>query len=168
MKHIFIIFCAVLIFSCTSNTILEKPKDLIPKDSMQLLLQEMVIAGSAKFIKNKNLEKNINYMPLVYQKFKIDSARFQNSNLYYMSKIDMYQKILESAKESIEKQGKLYKQKQTRLDSIKKDSIDKAKILERRLDSIKIINDSLKKQSVKLLDTININILDKKEVLQRQ
>jgi len=104
MKHIFIIFCAVLIFSCTSNTILEKPKDLIPKDSMQLLLQEMVIAGSAKFIKNKNLEKNINYMPLVYQKFKIDSARFQNSNLYYMSKIDMYQKILESAKESIEKQ----------------------------------------------------------------
>jgi len=85
-----------------------------------------------------------------------------------MSKIDMYQKILESAKESIEKQGKLYKQKQTRLDSIKKDSIDKAKILERRLDSIKIINDSLKKQSVKLLDTININILDKKEVLQRQ
>ncbi|WP_439128350.1 DUF4296 domain-containing protein [Polaribacter sp.] len=167
MKAILIIFCAVLLFSCTSNTILEKPKDLIPKDTMQLLLQEMVIASSAKFIKNKNLQKSVNYMPIVYEKFKIDSARFQTSNFYYMSKIDDYQKILERAKESIEEQGDFYKQKQTRLDSIKKDSIDKAKKLEIKLDSLKIVNDSLKKHGIKL-DTLNTNILNDREALQRQ
>ena len=43
-------------------------------------------------------------MPLVYDRFKIDSTRFQTSNLYYMSKIDLYQEIFEDAKANLEKQ----------------------------------------------------------------
>ncbi len=129
--------------SCTSNTIFEKPEDLIPKDTMSILIQEMLIASSAEYIKNKNLERNVNYMPLVYDRFKIDSVRFQKSNEYYMSKIDEYQEIFEDVKNSIEQQ-------KAKLDKLKteKDSL--------RLDSIKMRKKY--KQELKKLDTLPKNL----------
>jgi len=137
MKKISYFFIFTFFISCTSNTIFEKPKDLIPRDTMSLLLQEMMIASSAKFIKNKKRQKNINYMPFVYDKFKIDSTRFDISNYYYMSKIDVYQEILESAKDSLESRNDLFKKTQTRLDAIRKDSIDCLKSNQKKLDSLK-------------------------------
>lgn len=141
MKKVLYSFLLLYLVSCTSNTILEKPKDLIPKDSMSLLIQEMMIASSAKFIKNKDKQKNINYMPLVYEKYKIDSVRFQNSNYYYMSKIDDYIKIFENAKTAIDlKRERLEKEKFIN-DSLKKDSLKKLRDLQNinteKLDSIK-------------------------------
>lgn len=127
-KFSFILFCFISLVSCTSNTIFEKPDDLIPKDTMSLLIQEMSIASSSKFVKNKNLEKKINYMPLVYKRFRIDSNRFQTSNLYYMSKIDVYQEIMENAKESLDKQKTLLEKIKSQKDSIKKGSIENKKI----------------------------------------
>ena len=57
MKKISSIFLFIFLVSCTSNTIFKEPKDLIPKDTMSLLIQEMMIASSAKNVKNINLEK---------------------------------------------------------------------------------------------------------------
>ncbi|QOD59929.1 DUF4296 domain-containing protein [Polaribacter haliotis] len=145
MKKLTALFILAFLVSCTSNTIFEKPKDLIPQDTMSLLLQDMMIAGSAKFITNTNKEKNINYMPFVYDKFKIDSTRFMSSNFYYMSRIDLYQKMLEEAKGNLEKRSAFFKKQKTALDSIRKDSIDTALKLQIKLDSLKIINDSLGK-----------------------
>jgi hypothetical protein len=125
-----------LLLSCTSNTILEKPKDLIPKDSMSFLIEEMMIASSSEFIKNKFQEREVNYMTLVYERFKIDSVRFQKSNLYYMSKIDEYQKILEKATQSLETKKTMYASQKTRLDSIRKDSVKKIKTNTKLLDSV--------------------------------
>ena len=44
-------------------------------------------------------------------KFKIDSIRFQKSNFYYISKIDLYKKLLRNAKKRIGSR----KKKNTRL-----------------------------------------------------
>jgi hypothetical protein len=143
--------------SCTSNTIFEKPKDLIPKDTMSLLLQEMMISSSAKFIKNKNNQKNINYMPFVYENFKIDSSRFESSNYYYMSKIDVYQEILENVQNSIAARQEVLTNMKTVLDSIKKDSIlDNLNKLKRG-DSLKIIK-NLKDLELpeKILDNVEM------------
>jgi len=137
MKKIFYFFRIIFFLSCTSNTILEKPKDLIPKDSMTLLIEEMMIASSSKFIKNKFQETEINYMTLLYERFKIDSSRFQTSNLYYMSKVDIYQKILEQATKNLEAKKEIYASKKTKLDSLRKDSIKKIKTTPKILDSIK-------------------------------
>jgi len=137
MKKIFYFFSIIFFLSCTSNTILEKPKDLIPKDSMTLLIEEMMIASSSKFIKNKFQETEINYMTLLYERFKIDSSRFQTSNLYYMSKVDIYQKILEQATKNLEAKKEIYASKKTKLDSLRKDSIKKIKTTPKILDSIK-------------------------------
>ena len=138
MKKNSYILLFILLVSCTSNTIFEKPKDLIPIDTMSLLLQEMVISTSAKFIKNKNNQKNINYMPFVYERFKIDSTRFESSNYYYMSTIDLYQEILEKAKASINAQQDILKKAKKQLDSIKKDSIQLTLSRLKKVDSLKI------------------------------
>jgi hypothetical protein len=123
MKKISYLLIFTFLTSCTSNTIFEKPKDLIPKDTMSLLVQEMMIASSSKFIKNKNLERKINYMPLVYDLFKIDSIRFQTSNLYYMSKIDDYQGIFENAKANLERKKAILDDLKKTKDSLRTDSI---------------------------------------------
>ena len=127
MKKISYLLIFIFLVSCTSNTILEKPKDLIPRDTMRLLIQEMMIASSAKYVKNKNLETKIEYMSLVYDQFKIDSVRFQTSNVYYMSKIDLYEEIFEDAKASLEKEKKIYDDINTRRDSIRNDSLNKVR-----------------------------------------
>lgn len=139
MKKFSYLFIFIFLVSCTSNTILKEPEDLIPKDTMSVLIQQMMIASSAKYVKNKNDETKIEYMSLVYDLFKIDSARFQTSNLYYMSKIDVYQEIFEDAKASLEKQKKGYDDIITKKDSIRNDSLKKLKEVKKREE----IQDSL-------------------------
>jgi len=141
MKNTFYILLLIFLVSCTSNTIFEKPDNLIPKDTMSLLVQEMSIATSAKYINNKNFEKKIDYMPLVYDRFGIDSARFQTSNLYYMSKIDVYQEILTDAKENLEQQKAVFDGIKKRTDSLRADSLGKLKDLASKklsIDSLKV------------------------------
>jgi hypothetical protein len=157
MKKISCSFIFIIFLSCTSNTIFEEPKDLIPRDTMSLLLQEMMIAASAKFINNKNGQKNINYMPFVYDRFKIDSTRFDISNYYYMSKIDIYQEILEQAKTNLESRNNVFKKRQKRLEAIRKDSLDCIKSNKKGLDSLgDFKKENLLKIIKKGLDTLFI------------
>ena len=120
-----ILLVLVLLVSCTSNTIFEKPKDLIPRDTMFILIQEMMIASSAKFVNNINSERDIHYMAFVYEKYKIDSSRFNRSNTYYISTIDEYIKLFREVKDSLEKKSNSFKRLKKRKDSIRRDSIIK-------------------------------------------
>jgi hypothetical protein len=126
---LFLIF-GVIFSSCTSNTILEKPKDLIPEAKMVNLLTDILIADGADNIKNINLQRNINYFPLVFEKYQIDTTRFLESNYYYTSKIDTYNEILEKVNLRLVSLKKQYENEIKTLDSIKnlkKDSIKKSK-----------------------------------------
>lgn len=134
-KIIYFLFLAFFV-SCTSNTIFEKPKDLIPRDTMSLLIQDMMIASAAKFVKNKSQKSKINYMAFIYDVYKIDSLRFQNSNFYYTSKIDLYQEIINEAKIALEKKKNFYMKLSAKRDSIMKDSIKKSQIKIEDLDTI--------------------------------
>ncbi|KOY51747.1 DUF4296 domain-containing protein [Polaribacter dokdonensis] len=136
MKKLSYLLAFLILGSCTSNTIFEKPTDLIPKDTMSLLVQEMMIASSATYIKNKNMERNINYMPLVYERFQIDSVRFQTSNLYYMSKVDEYKLIFEDAKNSLKEQKAYFDNIKSTKDSLRLDSIKRNKDLKKNIDSV--------------------------------
>ncbi len=150
-KFLYILILFFLV-SCTSNTIFEKPKDLIPKDSMSLLIQEMMIASSAKHIKNINQQKNINYMAFVNEAYNIDSTRFQTSNLYYMSKIDVYEEILTNAKTTLKNRKEILSKLKKELDSLRKDSLKKIKKPQIKLDTIqknRVFKEALKKQTKK-------------------
>jgi hypothetical protein len=75
-------------------------------------------------------------MPFVYSTFNIDSARFQESNFYYVSKIDVYQEIIANAKNNLEKRKEVLTKLSSALDSIRKNSINKKKVPLKKLDTI--------------------------------
>jgi len=116
-----------LLASCSSNTIYDEPKDLIPKDSMVLLLKDLYLATSAKSIKNKKQQKKISYTPLVYNTYKIDSLRFSASNFFYTSKVDVYEPMLDQVMALLKKEQGFFTQAKKIKDSIFNDSIKKKK-----------------------------------------
>lgn len=118
MKHFFYIAILLFLVSCTSNTIYKKPKNLVPKDSMIALLTDMYIASSAKNVKNKFLKREKNYMALVYEKYKIDSTRFDVSNDYYTSKIEEYTDMLKKVKHNIDSLQKAFTEQRLIKDSL--------------------------------------------------
>ena len=121
MKNCYYILICLFIFSCTtSNTMYKAPEDLIPKDSMVSLLTDLYIASSAKNYKNNLLKKEKNYVFLVYEKYKIDSTRFNSSNLYYTSKIEEYTVMLNEIKSNIDSLDSFYKRKRSIKDSVKR------------------------------------------------
>ena len=117
-----------LLASCSSNTIYDEPKDLIPKDSMVLLLKDLYLATSAKSIKNKKQQKKISYTPLVYNTYKIDSLRFSSSNFFYTSKVDVYEPMLDQVMALLKKEQVFFTEAKKIKDSIFNDSIKKKKI----------------------------------------
>ena len=80
--------------NCTSNTILKKPDNLIAKDQMVDVLTDLFLAKNAESTKNIQLERKVNYYPLIFEKYGIDSTRFKESNYYYTSRVDDYDEIL--------------------------------------------------------------------------
>ncbi len=125
-KNVLFLGFVSLLLACTSNTIYEKPKDLIPKEKMVALLTDMFLANSAIISPNKSGKRNVKYTPLVYKKYHIDSAQFKRSNRYYTSNIKEYKAIYQEVLINIEKLEKKYKALQNKRDSIenvKKDSI---------------------------------------------
>ncbi|WP_111707191.1 DUF4296 domain-containing protein [Lutibacter citreus] len=121
MNKIFILlFTSLFICSCTSNTILEKPENLIPKDQMVDVLTDMFVAASAENIKNIDLKRKVNYYPLVFEKYKIDSSLFKESNLYYTSIVDDYEDILNKVENRLKELDKKYEIEKKLEDSISK------------------------------------------------
>lgn len=89
--------------SCTSRTIYKKPDDLISKNQMINLWTDIYIAYGTRGIKNKKLEQKISYLPLVYNKYKIDSVRFMRSNIYYTSKVELYEEMFKSVEKNLKR-----------------------------------------------------------------
>ena len=143
----------VLFASCRSNTIYEEPKDLIPKDSMMMLLKDLYLATAAKNIKNKRQQKKVSYITLVYNKYNIDSLRFNTSNLYYTSKIDIYEPILNEITELLEKEQEFFTEAKKIKDSLYN-------------DSLKNISYKIKKEQ-KIKELKKVDILKKTENLKK-
>ncbi len=134
MKHFIYISIFCFLVSCTSNTMYKKPKNLIPKDTMISFLTDMYIASSAKNYKNKFLKREKTYIPYVYEKYRIDTTRFDVSNAYYTSRIEDYTEILNKVKSNIDSLQKIYTEKIQTKDSIqmnKKIEVDKELLFEK-------------------------------------
>jgi hypothetical protein len=130
IKAIIYIATILTICSCTSNNVVKKPIDLIPKDKMVELLVDMNIAKETRNVKNIKNKKNINYMNYVYEKHKIDSSQFKASNAYYIYKNTEYQEIYKRVHKRIKDSLNKYEAPIKLADSIKKakqDSISKLK-----------------------------------------
>jgi len=124
------------LISCESKVDYEKPKDLIPKEVMIDLLYDMHLAVGSSNLRNKNLERDRNYMSIVYEKYKIDSTRFAISNIYYTSQVDEYEEIFEEVEKRLEV---LQSEYQNERDSIIQESMRKENTT--RSDSVKILRE---------------------------
>ena len=119
-KHFIIALLSFLVISCTSNTILKKPDDLIPRDKMVNLLTDLLLANSADNIRNTQDKRNVQYFPLVFEKYQVDSAQFRASNYYYTSRIDDYDKIMKEVETRFQTLIVTYQKEQRETDSLKR------------------------------------------------
>ncbi len=99
------------------------------------LWTDIYLANAAKNIKNIGSQRKINYLPLVYNKYKIDSTTFMESNVYYTSKIETYEKMFQEVEERILKLKAKYDPEYEEIDAGLpihiKDSIRRSRNLER-------------------------------------
>ena len=148
-KLIYSLLLSIFITACTSNTIIEKPKNLIPKEQMVDLLTDILLANGADNIKNINLQRNVNYFPLVFEKHQIDTTRFKESSYYYTSKIDDYDEIFEQVDQRLKALKAQYDIEIKLTDSIdraKKDSLRNLKNVHlREIKKGDTVKDFLKK-----------------------
>lgn len=119
-KFFYIFIISMLFVNCTSNTIVKKPDNLIPKNEMVDILTDMFIANGGEHIKNIHQKRNVNYFPLIFEKYQIDSTQFKESNFYYISKIDDYDEILKKVEARLEKLKEENELTLKNLDSLKK------------------------------------------------
>ena len=114
---IYIFFIFFTLASCTSRTIYKKPENLIGKDKMINIWTDLYISMGAKSVKTKNFEKDKNYIPLVLEKYKIDSIQFSISNIYYTSRIEEYEEMFEEVQKRLNDLKNIY-DPETEIDSL--------------------------------------------------
>lgn len=127
-----IFLCLCLLLASCGEKVIEPPKDLISKNKMAAILYDLAILNSTKgtnptILKNNNIE----FMPFIFKKYKIDSLQFVTSDVYYASIPLQYQSIYEEVESRLEKEVKLLtEEKKRENDSIKK-------VSQQRKDSLK-------------------------------
>jgi hypothetical protein len=101
MKHLVGFILTLTLFSCSNRTI-EKPDNLIDEAKMENILYDLALLQAIKGNDPKLLPKNnIDPKKYVFQKYKIDSLQFVNSNKYYSADIENYKTIYERVLERI-------------------------------------------------------------------
>lgn len=141
-KAIGILLVLLVLISCVENLI-EKPDNLIPRDKMVAILEEMAILNGAREHKANIIvlrENGIDPTQYLFEKYDIDSTIFVESDRYYASLpleyVSMYEEI----------EASLIEKKEI-LDATKKIN-DSLKVLERQ--ALRRKNDSLAKIPKKL------------------
>jgi len=134
MKGVYAFLTIIIFWSCTDKVTYEKPENLIGKEEMIDLLYDMHVVIGTSNIKNVHLEKNRNYMSLVYEKYGVDSSRFASSNLYYTSNIEEYEEIYEEVERRLDTLKRFH---QAFMDSISEEkATDRNKVIQIKKDSL--------------------------------
>lgn len=124
----------MLLFSC-KNEVVEKPDHLIDKEVMENIIYDMSLLDAIKYNQPSTTEKyKINPKEFIYKKYKVDSAQFAQSNIYYASNFDEYKEMYDNVVKRMDS-------KKAVLDSIIKKEVKRDSLIEvkrKRLDSIKV------------------------------
>lgn len=104
MKLLLYIVCFALCLSCNEEVI-KKPENLIPKDTMASILYELAIIQAAKTTNPRILEEHqIEPMQYLYEKYRIDSAQFVQSDTYYASRPLEYEALFKIVESRLERE----------------------------------------------------------------
>ena len=113
-----------LIFSCKEEFV-KKPENLIEKDIMVDVMYDLALLEAIKYQSpNAQQAHKINPDEYIYKKYKIDSAQFVQSNMYYASDYKEYKKMYDQIN------SRLVKNKSLLEEAIKNEK-DKALLLKK-------------------------------------
>jgi hypothetical protein len=113
-----------LIFSCKEEFV-KKPENLIEKDIMVDVMYDLALLEAIKYQSPNALQAHkINPDEYIYKKYKIDSAQFVQSNMYYASDYKEYKKMYDQIN------SRLVKNKSLLEEAIKNEK-DKALLLKK-------------------------------------
>lgn len=125
---------------CAKDIRPKKPDNLIAKEQMVNVLYDIAILNAAKgALKNVLEEEGIYPQKYLFEKHKIDSLQFAQSNDYYSYDVSTYEEIIDQVNAKIEAQRKIYE-----------DKVDKeAKRQQRKKDSIRKLSDRVNQALIK-------------------
>lgn len=113
-----------LILSCKEEVI-KKPENLIEKEIMVDVMYDLALLEAIKYQSPNAIETHkINPDEYIYKKYKIDSAQFVQSNMYYASDYKEYKKMYDQIN------SRLVKNKSLLEEAIKNEK-DKALLLKK-------------------------------------
>ncbi|HPF11549.1 MAG TPA: DUF4296 domain-containing protein [Flavobacteriaceae bacterium] len=125
MKRWLYILVLLSIISCQDVKWPDKPKNLIPKETMVEILAESYTGNAARSVKNRVIrDAGIHLDSLIYSKYGVDSLSFAQSNTYYASQLNEYLDIMKRVEAKLEAKKALIdttlaQETQKRQDSLK-------------------------------------------------
>lgn len=101
MKKLILLFIAILFVTAScKEEIIEKPKNLIPREKMVDIIYDLAILEASKS-QTAGVYQYPKTTEFLKEKYKIDSLTFAKSTQYYASNIKEYQKMYNEVKDRL-------------------------------------------------------------------
>ena len=120
-----ILFFALLVsfVGCRKEETVKAPKKLIDKAVMVNVFYDLALLEASKYqMMSKTEYQKISPKEFIFKKYKIDSAQFSQSNIYYATSIEEYKAMFEQVQKRLQtnsdKMDTIIKQKQQKLKKV--------------------------------------------------
>ena len=113
----------ILFIGCRKEQAVKTPKKLIDKAVMVNVFYDLALLEASKYqMMSKTEYQKISPKEFIFKKYKIDSAQFSQSNIYYASSIEEYKAMFEQVQKRLQtnsdKMDTIIKQKQKKLKKV--------------------------------------------------
>lgn len=108
MKKFFVLMVAIAAIGC-KDSVAEKPDNLIEMDKMEAILYDLSLLQAMRSTSKIELDSaGIDPKTYIFEKYKIDSLQFANSNTYYAaSDLKKYEKMYDRVNEKLQNNKKI-------------------------------------------------------------
>lgn len=146
MKKVIYILMVVLVGSCAEK-LLEKPDNLIQKDKMVDILNDLAVLNAAKstnvaVLRNHDIEP----MEYIFTKYGIDSMQFVESDRYYASIPEEHEKIYMAVEAKLEQEEKRLSDEKDVRDSLKRIKNEASRLKKKTLKDSLLKTGTMKNQ----------------------
>lgn len=138
MKKIIILLATVFVFISCKDEVIKKPNRLIEKETMVNIMYDLSVLDGIKYQNPSSLDSfKINPKKYIYNKYKIDSLQFAQSNIYYASNYEEYSGIIDEINNRLTK-------KKSEVTAVIKADAKKKKLVKKPIPPKNKVLDSLK------------------------
>lgn len=131
-KTVVFLILIMLFFSCKEEAV-KKPERLVDKEVMENIIYDLALLDAIKYNEPNTTENyKVNPKEYIFRKYKVDSAQFAQSNIYYASNFEEYKAMYDNVIKRIDGKKAVYDSLVKK--EVKRDSLIQLK--KKRLDSI--------------------------------